>query len=48
VNVAELAAQFGGGGHARAAGAKLHMPVEQALPEVRNALIAAIEHALIG
>jgi phosphoesterase RecJ-like protein len=33
-----LAAEFGGGGHARASGASLEMPIEQAIPSV---LVAA-------
>lgn len=42
VNVAELAGQFGGGGHARAAGARLFEPADQVLPRV----IAALEDAV--
>ncbi len=42
VDVAALAGQFGGGGHARAAGAKINGP----LAEVRQQVIAAIEKAL--
>ncbi len=34
INVADLAARFGGGGHARAAGAKVDRPVDEVLPEV--------------
>jgi len=37
VNVAELAAQLGGGGHARAAGAKVQAPIDQALHQVTQA-----------
>lgn len=42
VNVAELAATFGGGGHARAAGAKVKEPIDAVLPRVRTALAAAL------
>ncbi len=38
INVADLAAKFGGGGHARAAGAKVDRPVDEVLPEVIAAL----------
>ncbi len=41
VNVADLAGQFGGGGHARAAGAKLQAPVDQARMRVTEALAGA-------
>ncbi|MNB64127.1 Bifunctional oligoribonuclease and PAP phosphatase NrnA [compost metagenome] len=34
VNVAALAQTFGGGGHTRAAGAKVDLPLEQAIPHV--------------
>jgi phosphoesterase RecJ-like protein len=34
VNANEIAANFGGGGHARAAGAEIHLPVEEALEPV--------------
>lgn len=40
VNVAELAERFGGGGHARAAGAKVDAPLEQVLPNLRQTLSA--------
>ncbi|MEO0476622.1 MAG: DHH family phosphoesterase [Planctomycetota bacterium] len=43
INVAELAATFGGGGHARAAGAKIDEPVAQARPRIVDALRQAIE-----
>lgn len=36
VNVAELAARFGGGGHARAAGAKVDQPIDEVLAEVKQ------------
>jgi phosphoesterase RecJ-like protein len=39
VNVSDLARQFGGGGHARAAGARLFKSVD----EVRRAVVAALE-----
>ena len=38
VNVAELAGRFGGGGHARAAGARQDGPVDDVLPRVLEAL----------
>ncbi len=38
VNVAELAAHFGGGGHARAAGAKVDRPIDEVVPEVVDVL----------
>lgn len=34
INVAQLASHFGGGGHARAAGAKVDRPVDEVVPEV--------------
>jgi phosphoesterase RecJ-like protein len=43
VNVADLASQFGGGGHARAAGAKLPVPIEEAVERVSQAVKAAFE-----
>jgi len=42
VNVAELAGRFGGGGHARAAGAKVAKPVDQVLPEIEQAIADAV------
>lgn len=42
VNVADLAAQFGGGGHARAAGAKLDEPIDTARPRIIEALTQAV------
>ena len=42
VNVAELAANFGGGGHARAAGAKIDEPIAQA----RSKIVAALAQAV--
>jgi phosphoesterase RecJ-like protein len=41
VDVAKLAEQFGGGGHARASGAKFREPIEAVIAKVRNALIEA-------
>ena len=38
INVARLAAAFGGGGHARAAGAKVHQPLSQVVERVRAVL----------
>jgi phosphoesterase RecJ-like protein len=37
-NAAEICQRFGGGGHARAAGATLHMPIEAAMQEVVSLL----------
>lgn len=42
VNVADLAGQFGGGGHARAAGAKLTAPIDQAVRQVTQAIETAL------
>lgn len=42
INVAELAAQFGGGGHALAAGATVDAPLEEVLPQVRQAVDATL------
>jgi len=41
VNVADLAAELGGGGHARAAGAKLALPIDQALEKVTHTVANA-------
>lgn len=38
VNVADLASRFGGGGHARAAGAKVDQPIDDVLAELHNIL----------
>ena len=38
VNVSDLAGRFGGGGHARAAGARRDAPIDEVLPEVLAAL----------
>ena len=43
VNVADLAGRFGGGGHARAAGAKLSVLIEQAVQRVSQAVKAAFD-----
>jgi len=43
VNVADLAGQFGGGGHARAAGAKVDGPIDEVRPKIIAALTQAIE-----
>jgi phosphoesterase RecJ-like protein len=42
VNVAALAARFGGGGHARAAGAKIDAPLDQVVRQVSEALVEAV------
>ena len=42
VNVAEIAQEFGGGGHRMASGCTLNVP----LPEAENALVAAVQSAL--
>ena len=44
VNVADLAGQFGGGGHARAAGAKVDEPIESVRPRIIEALRQAFNH----
>ncbi len=43
LDVSALAAQYGGGGHARAAGARLTGPWEQVVPPVIQAAVAALE-----
>lgn len=43
VNVADLAKAFGGGGHARAAGAKIDAPLEQVIERVTATITTAIE-----
>jgi phosphoesterase RecJ-like protein len=43
VNVAELAAQFGGGGHARAAGAKIDAPLEEVVARVSQAIVMTLQ-----
>lgn len=45
VNVADLAQQFGGGGHARAAGAKLNTSLEEAVDRVTQAAAAVVSAA---
>ena len=42
VNVADLAGKFGGGGHARAAGAKLLAPIGQAVEQVKSEINAVM------
>ena len=42
INVAELAARFGGGGHARAAGVKITGTLEQAVETVEQAILGAL------
>ncbi len=42
LNVSEIAAQFGGGGHSRAAGCTLRVPIEEA----KKRIIAMVEEAL--
>lgn len=44
VNVAEVARRFGGGGHARAAGAKVFGPASEVVPKVEQALLDALNH----
>lgn len=44
INVSELAQRFGGGGHARAAGAKVDQPLEK----VVESIVAAIEQQMGG
>lgn len=41
-NVAAVAEQFSGGGHTLAAGCRLNGPLQQAIPQVRNAMLAAL------
>lgn len=45
VNVAQVAATFGGGGHARAAGAKIDAPVDVVVRQVSEAIVQAMEAA---
>lgn len=47
VNVAELAGTFGGGGHARAAGAKIDAPIDQARPRIVEALAQAVSSSAV-
>jgi phosphoesterase RecJ-like protein len=42
VDVAKLAGQFGGGGHARAAGAKLDAPLDEVISRVTGAVEQAL------
>jgi len=48
VNVADLAGQFGGGGHARAAGAKFDQPIDEVRPKIVEALAQAVSAAAAG
>ncbi len=43
VDVATLAGQFHGGGHARASGAKVQAPLEQVLEDVERAVLSALD-----
>ncbi len=43
INVAELAQTFGGGGHARAAGAKKAANLSEVVQEVENAILEAVD-----
>ena len=45
VDCAALAKAYGGGGHLRAAGATLHMPLSEAEAQVTKALLAAFDNA---
>lgn len=45
VNVSELAGEFGGGGHARAAGARLDEPVDDVAPRIIAAITRAVQVA---
>lgn len=45
VDCAALAKVYGGGGHVRAAGATLHMPLAEAEAEVTKALLSAFDNA---
>ena len=47
VDVAEVASQFGGGGHARASGAKIPGTIEHVLPDIREALLTAVKQGKI-
>jgi len=47
INVAELAARFGGGGHARAAGATVDAPVDQVIDQVTELLNEAAAFHII-
>lgn len=43
VDVAKLASQFHGGGHARASGAKVQAPLDKVLEDVERAVLAALD-----
>lgn len=42
VDVNELARQFGGGGHARAAGITMELPIEEACTKIIDAMLTAL------
>ena len=42
-DVAEIAEKFGGGGHIKAAGATLRMPITEAVQQLEAALLASIQ-----
>jgi phosphoesterase RecJ-like protein len=42
-NVAAIAGEFGGGGHTKAAGCSLKMPLDEALPLIREATVRSLE-----
>lgn len=48
LDAAALCARFGGGGHLRAAGAEIALPMEQAIREVRAATTEAIAASAVG
>ena len=45
VDVNRLAAEFGGGGHVHAAGARIGLPLAEAIDALRNAAARAIQEA---
>ena len=47
-DVSQIAVQFGGGGHPRAAGCSLKMNVQMAKKEILSAIISAMEGKLHG
>ncbi|MDR1570095.1 MAG: hypothetical protein LBS72_06355 [Oscillospiraceae bacterium] len=47
INVAEIAAQFGGGGHALAAGCTLEPPLEQAIDRMYQAINKSLNSIII-
>lgn len=48
INVAEIARQFGGGGHPAAAGCKLYQPLSSALEAVLNAVCKSLKVTING